>query len=545
MTTTVRYGRMGSSWLILSAMGAMAGCSENQGSKAWSSLATCVVGDAAQSAPAERMKQLRAIQLSYANNGDKANTWPARCATYANQLYAALDGSGPSAALKRNLQSKLGCGGEKPSCVLNDETVVTLVSDLWDGAKSSELKLEPVASVAKPEISQKPLFAAADWHGLSKQAGQIVGPRLTSEGRVQLLVKAPGARVRPLGCEFKPGFASVECAGAAEKMPALPPQSIQLVDDDHGLYVAGLTESGLTGFDLRSGEPTEVRGAASNVLREGLAVERGENDKGFAVYVMAKGKAGKPVELPLKEATVPPMSLGSEVVWVEPGEGGPALIIRGVKGNKLVERATIKGPFVGSFHQCRHGDITALATWAGHTGQHGARPSLAGNKTQLAISISSKGSWSKAFEAVLPFQRSVESELVCANSGASLVWATSTDGALQVSRLDCTAEGCKVTESKLPNFESRWWWAAGPVGDKVLLLWRAGFGEARMRIAPLSQLEQAKEQVLFDDQEHGGPKAGEAISIYSSEAALLLFKDESPVALTIGADGSARVIEAK
>jgi len=530
--------------LFVSALGVF-GCSDNQASKAWSALAYCVVGNAAQSPTPERVKQLRAIQLSNTGKADKTNAWPGRCATYANQLYAALDSSGNAAAFKRNLQSKLGCGSDKPSCVLNSETVVTLVGELWDGAKSSELKLEPAASVPKPEVAQAPLLTGADWRPLLKQSGQIVGPRQTADGRVQLLIKTPGARMRPVGCEFAAGFGSVECISASDKVPPLPPQSIQLVDDEKDFYAAGLTENGLAAFNMRSGEISEARGTTSNVLHEGLAVERGEGDKGFALYVLAKGKASKAIELPVKEPSVAPLSLGDRVAWVETEQGASSLVVKSVKGKKLVDQAAVKGPFNGAFHMCRHGELAALATWAGHSGQHGAKPNVAGTKTQFAISIFSKGAWSKAYEAQLPFQRVIESELVCTSSGASMVWVTNMEGSAQVGQLNCSAEGCKTSESNVPDLESRWWWAAGPVGDNVLLLWRAALGEARMRIAPISQLAQAKEQVLFDDQDHGGPKAGEAQSIYSNEGALLVFKEESPVALAVMADGTARLLTSK
>lgn len=135
-------------------------------------MAVCVVGSAAQSPTPERMKQLRAIQLSYSGKAEKADSWPGRCATYASQLYTALDSSGPSAPFKRNLQSKLGCGSDKPSCVLNGDTVVILVSELWDGAKASELKFDPNVSAPKPEISQQPLLTNSEWQPLLKQEGR-------------------------------------------------------------------------------------------------------------------------------------------------------------------------------------------------------------------------------------------------------------------------------------------------------------------------------------------------------------------------------------
>jgi hypothetical protein len=522
----------------------MLACSNNDASKSWSSLAVCVVGDAASKPTPERMKQLRATQLSNAGKPDKADAWPTRCATYANQLYAALDGSGPSAGFKRSLQSKLGCGSDKPSCVLNNDTVTTLVSDLWDQAKAAELKFEPVGSIPKPEVTLQPLMTKADWSPLLKQAGQVVGPQLTADGRVQLLVKTSGARMRPWGCEIKPGFTEAQCFSANEKVPQLPPQSIQLVNDPKGFYAAGLTEDGLAAFDLRTGETGVARGITGNIFHEGLAVERGENDKGYAAFVLAKGKASKPIELPVKADAGAPISLGDQIVWLET-EGGPALVVKAVKGTKIVDRANIKGKFAGAFHTCQHGQMQAVATWAGHTGQHGAKPNSGASATQFAISIFNNGTWSKAAEAELPFNRVVESELVCSANGASVVWAENVDGGARIAQLSCTANGCKLADAKVSGLESRWWWTVGPIGDKVLIMWRAALSEARMRLAPIAQLAEAKEQVLFDDQDHGGPKAGEALSVYSENAALLIFKDEPPVALTVQADGSTHVLTAK
>jgi hypothetical protein len=546
MTTTHKVGLAshgGASLVLVAALGTV-GCSGNQASKAWTALAVCVVGDAAQSPTADRMKQLRVIQLSNSGNAGKPDAWPARCSTYANQLYAALDSSGPSASFKRNLQSKLGCGTGKPSCVINGETVVTLVSELWDGAKAAELKLETTVSAPKPAATVQPSMTVSNWQPLLKQEGQVVGPQLTADGRVQLLVKTSGARMRPWGCEFKAGFGAVQCFKGNEKMPPFPPQSIQIVQDPKDFYVAGLTEEGLAAFDMRTGESTVARGLEGNVFHQGLAVERGENDKGYAVVELAKGKAGKAIELPVPDKSGPPMSFGDQVAWVEPADASAALMVKSVKGNKLVDRASIRGSFNGAFHTCRHGQRLALATWAGHTGQRGAKPNVGGNKTQFTISFYDNGNWSKAAEAQLPFQRVIESELVCTDSGASLVWAQTIDGGVLIEQLNCTANGCKVAAAKLPNIESRWWWAVGPVGDKVLLLWRAALGEARMRLGPIAQLEQAKEQVLFDDQDHGGPKAGEAISVFSNDAALLVFKEEPPVALIVLADGTTRVLKA-
>ena len=110
------------------------------------------------------------------------------------------------------------------------------------------------------------------------------------------------------------------------------------------------------------------------MVHDGLAVERGDGDKGYAIFQIAKGNVGKAIPLPVKDGAGQPLSLGDQVAWLEPADGGSTLEVKSVKGNKLVDRASIKGSFSGSFHTCRSGEALALATWAGHTGQHGAKP---------------------------------------------------------------------------------------------------------------------------------------------------------------------------
>jgi hypothetical protein len=141
---------------------------------------------------------------------------------------------------------------------------------------------------------------------------------------------------------------------------------------------------------------------------------------------------------------------------------------------------------------------------------------------------------------------------VCTKSGASLAYAQVVDGGVQVGRLDCTVTvkgnadvqgiGCKTSEVKLPSVESKWWWAVGPLGDKTLVMWRSSLGETRLRIAPLAALATAKDSVVFDAPDFGGPNAAELSPVYSDDAALLIFHDEKPVALSVAAEGSVRVL---
>lgn len=522
----------------------LVGCSENASGKHWSALMTCTLGKAASAAPAERAKQLRLIQLSNPGTDGKADAWPARCATYANQLYASLESSGNQASLKRSLQSKLGCSESKPSCVLNSDTVTMLTGELSDGAKAAELKLEPTTGVKEPEISVDFALTAAQWQPIKQGAAQLVGPEQTSSGDVHWLLKQPGERMRPVGCIFSAASSNLDCINGNEKMPTLPPQSIQLVSDDKEIYATGLTEQGLVGYRLKTGESTPVKGMTGNLVHEGVAVERGEGDKGYVAIPLSRGKVGKPIEIKSKGTITQPMTLGNQVLWLEAAEGGNHLVVRTLKGNKLVDTASLSGSFNGPFHTCRSGNVTAVATWSGHTGQRAAKPTAGNDATQLTFTMATDGAWSKAVEAKLPFKRTIESDLVCSKQSAVVTWAEPVDGGVRIGRLTCDAEGCK-TADELLRLESRWWWAVGPVADKVLVMWRANLGEARMRLAPLGQLAQTKDVVLFDDPDHGGPKVGEAVSVYGPSSALLLFKQEPPSALTIGINGSAKVLSAQ
>jgi hypothetical protein len=485
------------------------------------------------------------LQLSNPGATGKPDTWPGRCATYANTLYTSLDKSGKQASLKRSLQSKWGCSDDKPTCVVNQETLPALLGELADGAKAAELKVVPVTTDAAPPPSVKLSLTANEWKPVQTQAAQLVGPELTSAGEVHFLLKSTGERTRPTACRFSTKNQSLNCASSSDKVPTLPPQSIQLVSHPTELVAAGLTEKGLTGFDLTTGDVVAVNGLAGDMHSDGLAVERGEGDKGFVAIAIAKNKASKPIPIKSKGTMTQPKSLGTEVLWLEPGEASTTLVIRALKGNKLTDVASVSGVFNGTLHTCALGNTAAVGVWAGHEGQRGAKPTSGKDQSLVTIAFRGDSGWSKAFEAKLPFRRTIESELVCDTTSASMAWAEPVEGGVKVGQLTCDLNGCKTTESTLTGIDSRWWWAVGPVGDRVLVMWRASLGEARMRLAPLAELPQTKDVVLFDDQEYGGPKAGEAVPVFSRDGAFLLFKAEQPVALSIAKEGTVKVLSAK
>jgi len=521
------------------------GCSESgDAAKAYSSLSLCVAGKGATAGPAERLQALRLLLLSYPNNTDgKPESWPGHCATHANELYKSLDGSGDQAPLKRSMQSKLGCSEEKPACVINHETALIVVGEMADAAKVAKLQVTEVPGLKLPEPKVKPVLTLADWRPLHPEAAGLVGPEVAADGHVYFLQKTKGERTRPLGCTVT-AAEGLTCTPGSDKIPPLPAQSVSLVSDDQALIVSGLTEEGLLAFDIKTGDRVTAKGMANNLLRDGVAVERGEADQGYVAIPLVQGKAYKPIELKSKLGLEQPQSLGQQLVWLEPGEPN-RLVVKAKKGQKLVDEATLEGKFLGTLHSCKSGTTTALFAYGEPSGQRGAKPTAGSDKTQLTATFRTGGKWSKPTESELPFRRVIESGLVCQNDSASLTWAETREREVVIGQVVCTAEGCKLASATLSGIDSRWWWSVGPVGDKVLVMWRSGLGEARMRLGTLAELPTTPDVVLFDDEAHGGPKVGEAAVAFMPEAALLFFKQAPPSLLQLGADGTAKLLVAK
>jgi hypothetical protein len=237
------------------------------------------------------------------------------------------------------------------------------------------------------------------------------------------------------------------------------------------------------------------------------------------------------------------MALGNQVVYLEDAEGGAQFVAKSLAGKQLKVVSAEKGGFTGALHGCRRNSALAVAAFASRAGQHNAKPTVGGDKTQVTVTLSPTGTaWTKPSSVAIPFERGIESDLVCTKSGASLGYAQSVDGGVLVGRVDCDVAGCKLSEAKLPGVESKWWWAVGPLGDKMLLMWRSALGETRLRIAPLAALATTKDIIAFDAPDFGGPNAGELSALYADDSALLVFRGEAPVAVHVGAEGSLRVL---
>lgn len=538
------------------ALAGLFGCSGGDAPKAWNELSTCLAGSAISADLPKRIEAVRRIQLNADEAKPGAQGWPARCAPAANALTDAVASATEFVLLKRVLATRLNCAEGKASCAFPaDASLVSITTELWDAAKAGSLTATSAANVKAPVPAPAPLLAAADFKSFSKEPRLVVGPVFANDGHARLLLKATSGKGRPTVCELTPALDAVHCVDASSAMPEVQLHTVQWARAPEGLYAAALTESGQVAYDLKTGAQSDVKGVEGDLVADGLAVEQkaekeekadkpgkaGKADKadkaesaGYQAFVLAHGKATKPVDLTLPDKVRPSVVVG-RVMWLDEGN----LVIQGVAGGRLREEARLPGPFAGQFHSCAQGSITAVATWERHVGQHGAKPA---EKSSFAITLLRDGKWSAPHTATLPVARMVDSELICTATGASLAWAAQAGDALEVSRMDCTADACKTQSAKLEGVHTNWAWAAAPVGDKTIVAWRGAAGETRLRAAALAALPEAKDTIVFDSSDYGGPETPDGDFIAGPDAVLLLFKGDNPVALRLGSDSSARVL---
>lgn len=554
---TKRVGQAGS------ALGAIFGslvtaCHGADAPKAWSTLAACLAGPAAASPVLERVQKLRAAQLGSGATKTK-DAWPARCSGSADALFAA---TGDMPVLNRAMKEKLGCSEGGHCVVPADDSFVAAAGALWDGAQAAKLKAEPVADVPAPTFSPPPLVDATSWKSFSSNQARVVGPRLNADGSATLLLVATEGRSRPRFCKLAAGFAAITCVDSNASVPELPAQSVALTRDGRGLFAAGLTDAGLSAFNLETGARSDVRGKSPFMVSEGVAIEQEADPpegpkgaapapkpkappspatKGFVAIEITNGKASKETKVAIQPVGTP-ITVGNQIVFVAGDGPNTSLEAKAFSKGQLRSVASTKGPFLGRLHTCSADNRTAVAAFGGYAQQQSAKPTAGNDKTQLAIAFRTGDSWSKAQQGTLPFDRSLDSDLVCSKTGASVAWVRRAADAIEVGRLDCNADGCTPHTTSLSGIQSKWWGGVAPLGDKVMLLWRSALGDTRLRVGSLAELGQVPDQILFDSADFGGPVAGESLQVATETGALFLFPQEKPVALRIGADGSAKLL---
>ncbi|MBW2459034.1 MAG: hypothetical protein JRI68_31330 [Deltaproteobacteria bacterium] len=125
----------------------------------------------------------------------------------------------------------------------------------------------------------------------------------------------------------------------------------------------------------------------------------------------------------------------------------------------------------------------------------------------------------------------------CTADAATITWRMPRPGSDEIHQLRCTPQGCKRDVATIEGLSVKVWWLAAALGERTLVVWRARGGELRMRLAPLGELPAAKDVLIMDSADHGGPKSLELEAFVGTAAVVFLFRDVGYQGLRIDAEG--------
>jgi hypothetical protein len=159
--------------------------------------------------------------------------------------------------------------------------------------------------------------------------------------------------------------------------------------------------------DISVGDPNAAKAAAKGGKPAMFQKPKGAKpDEGFVAVELKEGKASKEIKLPIEGQVGNPTSIGNQVLWITPTEGGVELNTRTVSGGRLGGGGKLQGTFAGTFNTCERGGAYALAVFGSKSGQGASsKPTGGEGKTAITFTRFDKGSWSKPVEATMPFER--------------------------------------------------------------------------------------------------------------------------------------------
>lgn len=95
----------------------------------------------------------------------------------------------------------------------------------------------------------------------------------------------------------------------------------------------------------------------------------------------------------------------------------------------------------------------------------------------------------------------------CTTKTATIYWRQPRVGDTELHRITCARGGaCEEAISTLNGVDPQSWWWVGPVGSKVIAIWRAPDGLVRMRHGDFDALTESESVILLDSEDFGGPK---------------------------------------
>jgi hypothetical protein len=505
-------------------------CESGDANKSWSEFSRCMVGDDVGQASlvAARIRSIELSERQPPKAWDAKTQWPGRCEPYANALYSSLGSDTGAKLMKRSLTAQMGCKEDQdpPGCAFApDGHILPAAVELWEAAAVAGLKVDPNVDVPLPKHDVT-LQSADDWKPLGGKGYELADSYVTSKGSLRLLLKGKSGPL--MICET--AAEGVTCSPLPDDFPKVARQSVKLLADDESI-ITGLTEEGRKAFATSSGDEVGFRGAEVSA-RDGVVVEQGEDAQGFLAILMSKGRAkGEAAFEPKLAANTQPKGVGNFATWLE-GEGAEMKwVFSSVAGRKLKQAASFTGDFAGYLHPCSAGESTSVGIWGRADGEREAKPT-AGGDTGVHASFLVDGEWTKPVSGKIPFSRRLTAHR-CGKDQIELFWANSKADELSVGKLTCTPSGCKETTSSWPSFEVGRWLAVGAAGDQVLTLWTTKLGEVRLRVGDPGNFSAAKETVVFESGERGGPVFRNSKNFVTPNGTYMLLDRDGPLLLRV------------
>lgn len=527
----------GFSFLVLGALSV--GCDRGDSNKSWSEFSRCMVGDGVDQ-PAQVAARLRSIELTERQPPkawDAKGQWPGRCEGYANALFSSLGNDTGAKLLKRSLKGQLGCDEEteSPGCrFAPDGAILPAAAELWEAAATAGLKADATAAVPVPKHDVS-LQSSDGWKPLVGKDYQVAGTHVTSSGHVRLLLKSPSGPLTICGTTSS----GVECTVVPQDFPKLAQQSVKLLADDQAI-LSGLTEQGRKAYAVSDGKEVGFRGGEI-AARDGVVVEQGEAGKGYLALLMSKGKVKAEASFDPKLASNgQPLGVSNFVTWLEGTPPDVKWQLHTVARNKLTQAASFSGDFSGYLHACTAGNTPGVAIWGRAEGERDAQRSSGGD-TSVHATFLRDGKWSAPVSGKMPFTRKLTAHR-CSDGQIELFWSGGKADELSVGRLICSADGCKEATSSWSSFEIGRWLAVGAAGDQMVALWTTKYGETRLRVGDPANFAEAKETVVFEGPERGGPVFRNTQNFVTRHGTYMLLTHEAPTLVRISESGEVTTV---
>jgi hypothetical protein len=485
---------------------------------AWNQLRRCLVGEALR--PGERPSALvRRTELGLPRAvytlppAERVRQWPFRCASPASVMTHALFESGsddPQHRMLAMLASRAASALERGQLHTGTQDRLGYIDELFEVARRAHLPPGEPAAGPLPPPPVQPLSPRA-MTALFADAGRatVVASDPVAGRALRVVVGAttrrlcqfpfasePARQLASVRCtevRFADAPARVEILGADDAAPAV--LRVRRGDGPEGdLYLAAAPTTPLHQGNL--GGYVDASGAVATLQR---APSPGAS---WSLVRLAPpaAPAVTPLALPFEPAaTVTPLVLEREVLVVSAarveGAGDAAVSTGGTQrlatvpfpgapGAAARELGVVPAP-AGTMPvvACRAGTMLSVAVFGGDD--------------HAAVVFRTDAGWSPP--------RSVSARagaFTCREREATLTWTETTPARL-VRQVRCTPEGCRSEQGPLPDFGAEP--AATDLAGRVLLAVSPGPGRGlRLRLAPVAQLEEADDLVVFDDADHGG-----------------------------------------